>query len=409
MKYSLTARCLVLGLSFFTLISCSGQPVSNASIEQCIGSFDTYAYSVPDKNSIGFKITHPLAPWQIETPLPEFANEKGEVLVEATRYVSDHAEIWVKISPSSNIYRNSDAKFYQFLVYRTDTKKWMSISAEVGESKVFVNNLYVAKDGSMWGSNVWDGLSDIARQPILSKYNEVNQKFELDQSTQEIPPAWRNPSPKSGNERPYWDEVLIDSNGIFWIFAQKDAIYSYDPIKQDIQRHAEISDRTIDQVVLAPNGSIYFRKHYQSAMRFAFEENELFHFFPETGKIEEVEIPHKRLPAGNILVDHTGRLWIDTVGWREPDGKWNIIYPNTWLYFWKMEWESDYRWATPNIILESSNGYIWYRGEKGMAWLDPKSMGGCWFTTENTNIVEDQQHNLWMVVDNKLYKYSLNP
>lgn len=391
------------------LYACSSN--ASESTNQCIGSFQKYAYTVPD-NGLPYLATDipPQEPWQYEISLPSIVSEKATAnSVAASISLDGNIEVWINSRPYGNAYYLSDDEYYNYLIYQVDTKEWRIVPARVKDSDAFVDRLFIAEDGSIWGRNVWDISSNFTSLPMLSKYNEKTQEFELDQNVREIPALWKDTNPNT-IDIPFWTEVLLDSDGVFWLLAHKDAIYSYNPSTQEIERNVDLSEFLVQQAVLAPNETIYFQRYDEKNTGFALHKQKLFQFIPQRKNIQPVEIPDGRWPGfGNILVDSSNRLWLDTVGWREPDGTWHMIYPKPWLYFWKMEWQEDYRWATPHVILESSNGYIWYRTEKGMAWLDPNSMQGCWFTTEDTNIVEDQQHNLWMVADNKLYKYPLNP
>jgi ligand-binding sensor domain-containing protein len=69
----------------------------------------------------------------------------------------------------------------------------------------------------------------------------------------------------------------------------------------------------------------------------------------------------------------------------------------------------DYRWKSPTILMESSDNRLWFESENGLVWLDPSEGKWCWFTTVQSNIVEDEEHNLWMIANEKLYKYPLKP
>jgi hypothetical protein len=57
--------------------------------------------------------------------------------------------------------------------------------------------------------------------PILSKFNEQTQRFEFDPGILEIPVT----------QEQYFlqPEIILDQQDIFWIFAQRDGIYRYDP------------------------------------------------------------------------------------------------------------------------------------------------------------------------------------
>ncbi|MEW6085939.1 MAG: hypothetical protein AB1607_15210 [Chloroflexota bacterium] len=402
----------LLFIVLLVVTACASKPTTTAISTECIGSFQDFAYTIPE-NGLPYLTseTLPPEPWQFEEVLPS-SNTNGSPLISAvatTRSIDGYVEIWINRQPYGSTYEIVDAENYQYLIYRDDTNKWDVVSAQVEDSGVFVDKLFVDRDGSIWGRNVWDDSSAITSKPILSRYNDKTKKFVFDNSVQNIPALWKDSDP-STVDIPFWTDVLLDADGEFWLFAHTDAIYNYNPDTQAVKRYVEITDFRIKQVVLAPNGTIYFRRYDDYNTAFSLQEGQLFQFLPETKKIESLDIPSKRWPSfGNILVDRQGRLWLDTVGWREPDGTWNMIYPNPWLYFWKMEWEEDYRWATPHVILENSDGRIWYEAEKGMAWLDPTTMQGCWFTTHQSSLVEDSDRNLWMIADGRLYKLPLNP
>lgn len=374
---------------------------------QCVGSFRTFAYSAPEENAPPLAETLPQDPWSVETPLPIPSDDQTLISVETTRFLNGYSEVWLKKGTSHSI---SQPTTHEYLIYRTDTKTWKTIPAQVEDTEIYVQKLFVANDGSIWGQNAWPTYSGLSDAAILSKYDEKDERFKFDRNVVTIPAAWRD---SDGYD--YWSNVLIDPEGIFWIFANKTAIFSYDPASQQIKRHAEIPDLLVAHVALAPDHKIYLARQWESPM-FSIQDEELWEFNPPTGDLKNLGTPPDPWPAyNNILVDHSGRLILGAVGLRNGNGTWHRIYPNPLVYFWKMKWEGDYRWYTPELILESSDGRLWFRKKLddgvdwGMAWWDPQRMSGCWFTTIYTNIVEDQQRNLWMAADGKLYKTSVQP
>jgi hypothetical protein len=392
--------------------ACNPHQTSVSANDQCIGSFDSFAYTVPDKDSSSsLAPTPPLEPWQIEAILPEeftsVSHPFSSFSLEATRSTKDHTEIWVK-----NSYYVSDEKFYQYLVYDTFTKEWKVIPAALGNSGLFAQELYVTNDGTVWAQNFFDGNHPITNVPsVLSKYSEEAGRFELEPAIQGIPAARID----SGN-LPHWSKVLLDSDEVFWILVDGDGIYSYQPSSQEIKRHTALPDSEIREVAIAPSGGIYFDIYPKDWTSVNIQNDELFQFATTTGEIMAIRSPSGFWPRyGRMLVEHNGRLWLDTVGWREANGAWHRIYANPLLYFWNMKWKADYRWHTPSIILESSDGRLWFRKRLtetkpwGMAWYDPQTGEGCWFTTEDANIVEDNQHTLRMIAGGKIYKNLLEP
>jgi hypothetical protein len=207
---------------------------------------------------------------------------------------------------------------------------------------------------------------------------------------------------------PYWPEVLLDTRDVFWILVHKDAIYSYNPVTEDIERYIDVPDIIFSKAAISTDGSIFFSK--QSSNAVVITDEDLYHFIPLMRKLEKISIPLEPWPLfSNILVDHTGRLWLDSIGWREPDGKWYQVQRSP-VFITNILWSGlEHRWKTPKILMESSDNRLWFMSDNGLTWLDPKRGEWCWFTTEQSNIVEDSQNNLWMVADNKLYKLDLNP
>jgi hypothetical protein len=113
-----------------------------------------------------------------------------------------------------------------------------------------------------------------------------------------------------------------------------------------------------------------------------------------------------------MLVDHRGRLWLGAMGYMETDGSLYLLHPDAPMV-WENRSEFLY-WSPPTLLLESSNGLLWYSeyhdmsllGE-GTAWYDPETGEGCLFTNVASNVVEDEDKQLWMVADGKLYRYPL--
>ncbi|MCP4357983.1 MAG: hypothetical protein GY796_08210 [Chloroflexi bacterium] len=392
-------------------------PIANpvgVSVDGCIPPLETFAYStIPDDSKPRYPGAGPIIlppfPWQqMETSMETWAEVTRIPSILATRFVNGNTELWFAPRLYDYYLPETDSELYQFIIYRPDIKTWNSISAEVEGSGVFVNKLFVARDGSLWGQNVWNMHSKVTGFPVLSKYNEKTERFEFEQSTQLIPAARTD----AKDSLPYWSEVLLDSQGIFWVFVHKDAIYSYNSVTQEIGRHVEIPDILVADPRLAPDGSMYYINLYYIGHKptHTIQDKEIFHFAPQTGKTEKVPIQLEPWPpASDILVDHAGNLWLGSLGWREPNGTWYQVHRSP-VFITNVLWSGmEYRWKTPEIVMESSDGRLWFRSDNGMTWLDPRKGEWCWYTTEQSNIVEDQEGNLWMIADNKLYRYELEP
>lgn len=388
------------------------QPVSVLPNESCIDSFDTFAYTIPKLINTPQKTTLPMSPWQTEVNLPEHS-ESGLFQTELTRTFDNHLQIWLKKTPFTH-YIDNIKEPYLYLIYQPDNREWKRISAQVDNSDAFVDQLFLGKDGTIWGRNIWSFSKVDADYPVLSRYNEEKGRFEFVQSTESIPHGWLHNL--SSQNFPSWDKVYLDEQGLFWVFVSRDAIYSFSPLSEVVTRYADVSKyQNIGLVALSLDGNLYFT---QQVLTQTFVLGRILKFNPTNKEIEPLNLPEETwLDPSSILVDHSGNLWLNAFGWREPDGEWTLLQPN--MREFVRSFDNQDLWTVyypPSILMESSDGRLWFELIKsserqnlrtGMAWFDPATRTGCWFTSESSNIVEDIHQQLWMVIDNHLYTYSL--
>ena len=408
-------QALLLLLPLTLLIgSCTSRAGKQVYPMKCVKPFQEFAYSGPNLNR-GLKTILPPPPWTIEASLP-LLEEKGffalSVDVETARLINQHQEIWLQVNllPIESGISAKNA----FLVYYPASKAWKYISADIGNTALFVGDLFVTSNGDLWGVTEWDtvhGQSSLEKVPVLTKFNETTQQFEFASGILEIP--WKL---FSYNSFP-WPEVVLDEEDIFWLFVKSDGIYRYDPVTQRTERRASLLGLDVTDVALSPDGSIYFQvfrqEIYSKESFFRLIDGMLFRFLPTTSEIIPLDIPDQPWPIpGKILATHDGKLWLGAIGYREPNGAWRLLHPDPQEYF---KHAGDIYWATPFLILESSDGILWYRKSTddvradGTAWYDPRTGKGCMFTNIDANIVEDSEQRLWMVADGKLFKYELSP
>lgn len=140
----------------------------------------------------------------------------------------------------------------------------------------------------------------------------------------------------------------------------------------------------------------------------------LFYYAPGE-EISKISWPKREWPNfTNQLVDSSNRLWLDAVGLYN-DGEWELLFPHPIIYFLRSKILSPYGSPSANIIMESSDGRLWFyrayespKYPQGTAWYDPNTGKGCWFTTNIfTNIAEDGNQNLWLILDGQLYRSNI--
>ncbi|MBX3038970.1 MAG: hypothetical protein KF758_18810 [Anaerolineales bacterium] len=365
----------------------------NSEINSCIEPVEKNVYKTSvDSDSGNRFVKVPPAPWELVDTIP--SQVEGSVFnlsSSSIRKVNDKQEIWI----SSNVFGVPDKLNNKFVIYNENTKSWSETLSTVGDD-IFAGIVFITNNNLVWAVNGWYGSpNDNELRPFLSKYNETLMKFEFVTKTQEIP--FNN------------NKVILDNNGVFWVFVNDDAIYSYNIFTEEIKQYAGLKNIFVDEVKLAPDDSIYFVN--LQTLQNGVSTKEIFRFIPSINSVEKVSIyeieKNQNRLFSNILIDKNGSLWLGDLGWIEPDGaSYALLRSN--IFLTDIIWTgASSRWANPEILLESSDGRYWFRSENGMAWFSPEKGEWCWFTTYQSNIVEDSDRNLWMIADNKLYKLPL--
>lgn len=408
-------------ISFLTLIliGClqnkinTATPISefsnNMINNECIPPLESFVYSSniePNKPIPGKTLNVLPTSWSSQSDLPILA-ERTTNYLEAlpptslllTREKDGNLEVWVG-KKSDFSYSNEEENTYQYWVYRPKEQIWETISARVNNSNLIVDKLFISNSGDIWGQNFWDVRKYPQEQPLLSKFNEGTRSFDLVEGTEEVPTFWND-----GYANYYWSEVILDTNDVFWIFSHKDALYSYSIYERDIRVAVKLPEIIITASVINDN-KILFQDLFDSGV--INQERKLYIYSTDIGKISYLNVLLEPWPLyTNILVDHLGRIWFGSAGWYDSNENWFILRQPE-IFITNISYDNyRTRWAAPVIVLESSDGRYWFRSYNGMAWLDLEKEQWCWFTTYQSNIVEDSDRNLWMIADNKLYKLPL--
>lgn len=363
----------------------------------------------------------PPQPWVIETELPTFPD--NSILITRRNWIlgafpasNESWNIWA-LRSWSNDPTKGEYDSLNLLVYNTVTGQWTTVPAHVSESQAIAGELFMTPDGVIWAHNYpesfltvfepphWIGLTQInpdsyADVPLFSQYNEDENQFEPVESAQ-------IPASQLAGE---WNKVLLDNEGDFWVLVQGDGIYRYAPDTQTVSRYVDPGTgaftRAIRSVFIDSADNIFFTDDFSAVFRFSRATG-------LTEKVGGIPLPlddRYNLSFHGILVDYSNRLWVGNLGWAEPDEyrTWYQLFPSP-IFVTRSEGNTLYSQEKPRLTLESVDGKLWYQFTGGAAWLDPKAEKWCWFTTEQSNIVDDQQHSLWMVADNKLFKLDMEP
>jgi streptogramin lyase len=380
MKNILFLLALVLGLS--GCVKSPSMPQVVAADNSCIPPIVEFAYPLFSKE----KITHssqnrilPTQPWEFVSDLPKVEDGRngvsGSIMFARSSNKAD--EIWL-------------IRASQFLVFHTDTETWSLNDIQIKGEERSPQGIFLARDNSIWGAGINGWNND--EVPILSRYNEKENYFEFVNDLQD---SRIKASSVVG-------EPIVSDDRI-WVIIDHNQLYGFNSKTLESQTHIFPSNLLSPRMVLAPDGAIYI---------LSIRDNNLIRYDPVSETSTTISVPFAHMEAmtfDSLFMDRSGSLWFHDYGWLNREGDWYQIIRSPLFINDRTEYQFQYLWENPVILLESSNGFLWYRSANGMTWLDPEKGEWCWFTTEQSNIVEDQQHNLWMVADNKLYKLDLEP
>ncbi len=360
--------------------------------EACIPPIKAFAFPVNElRAELSDEQILPPSPWQVEIGLPETPNggEFSYDHISFARSRAGYSEIWVKRQVDFGRKGIQPIPKVQILVYRTDIEEWKLIPETFDKNSAKSGSIYLEKDGTIWAEFAFSN----PETGYFAVFNEADGAFNYLKNGKSIP---------SGNR-------LLDGNGIFWIIH--DGVYSFNPDSGEITQHISIpnlnnySSLYSSMATFAPDDSIYFVNVTGD------QKAELLHFSTKTGNIDSENLSNAFYyladMAYSLFVDRSGKLWVSDLGWMEPNGTWYKIIRSPIFITDRAESGNKYTWVYPSIVHESSTGLLWFHSENGMAYLNPEKEIWCWFTTEQSNIVEDREGNLWMIAEDNLYRLSL--
>ncbi len=373
----------------------------------CYNSFEEFAYTSTVE---GYGTGLPTEPWEIKSTFPdEFIGDyhiRGlRIQVMFTRSVNGSQEIWLA-RPSRFLEEDTQSIF----IFHPISGEWQTVSDNVDGTDAFIRGVYQAGDGTIWGWNGWDWNKNTPSGPIMSKYNEQTQKFEFAPGMLEYPLTDEGERVGHGSD--------FDSQGNIWILVSKDGIYLYNFITQTTIKQLDLKDITVSNLEGLSDGSIYFTdntysQRSQDNSRPGVFDGMLYQYIPESKELLELGNPDEEWPwFGSMFETSRGQVWFSAVGYRDlQDGSWHLLHSDPEYAIKRAGHQGS---SSPNITLESSNGLLWFNKENediltGTAWYDPDTGDGCMFTDVSARIVEDDQQQLWMFADGKLYSLSLAP
>jgi len=400
----LLKKLIIILCRGFTFMICIS-PVSSAQTSECIDTFQTFAYQIPKPFAPPDKRINPLDPWHSISTIPPhhisgYSSEIHQLDVVAVRQIGQATEIWLRGVIYSD--ENQLPRLVVLLRYNEANASWEYVSSALGIPNLYVWNIFVVSDGTVWGNVEWNyyftgGTIPTNDLPILSRFNEDIGHFEIPDGVIYTPP------PVDNYDFNMTYIAMVESR-VFWIFNVNDFIYRYDALQGRYERYEVNLNASVRDVAFAPNGEMYLVTGTSGAGELTLKE-----FSPDSRRLVSVFLPNSDWETYNgILVDRSERLWVGANGYRDINQNWQLLQPSP------KEDGYELLWAPATPVLASSDGRLWYNRfldtsgwAEGTAWYDPVTNQGCWFTHFPANIVEDNHHRLWLAANDVLYSLNL--
>lgn len=290
------------------------------------------------------------------------------------------------------------------VILYTPTNNQIRIIQGDSRNPVFdIERLLVTKNGSVWK------FGNTQQSLLISKYKSSDNEFQLIKKQDEIAQKFIHIM-----------DVKEDPLGYIWILERQTGLYRFDPQTNSVDFLLPIANEPAFGHIVPVEGSIWILvaskpdSHQAKLQRYFPETNELKNFegTPSISPSDE-NLPNLSISSVMpLFLDESNRLWVGNAGWlNNPDStipSWNRILPNPIFINAYLDGVGGFFVVDPQGMSQSSDGMFWFWALGfGTVRLNPEIGEWCLFTTYSSPVVEDSNHNLWMVAGNKLYKYQL--
>jgi|GEM_PF-2053814 len=380
----------------------------------CIQPLETFAYSIaPDESKARPGISEvvlPTSPWYKELQLDTSSLEKKGFVwlrskVMGTRVNNGSLEVWV-----GNIFawpkgKDIDYNFFQTItIYSPYTKKSKNIEVNFKSNdgiSYYVDKLFFARDGSVWGSINANTNIDQKSQSvsILSKFDESSNSFKSVGPVEDIPID----GIPSCNDNVYCGETIVEFDGeSFWFIVGGDAIYKYDFVEKIPKKIISIKDFSIVSTYLDLDNGIYLLTYNPHLV---YESTGLSVFTFADSKITPIHLPTELAfmnGHASVFVDNHRRLWLDNDAWMDENENWFRLIDNP-IFITNYAEDLTPRFRHAQVVKNTQDGRLWFTGDNGSAWLDIEKKVWCWYTTYQVTPYEDIYGRKWVVAGKGLY------
>jgi len=350
-------------------------------LSECLPPIETFEYKfgeVPfdfDWSEVT-AITLPPVAWQKTTNIPDASSL---TLIQSR---NDETIFWLRAN--------------KLVRYRVTGGNWNEGSLLPGPTDNAGISLFLDRKNNVWGAR-YNEFNSGDPFGLLNRYNEQTNQWEpvaLDLANQ---------------DKLATSHVEVDDQGKFWLLEMEGEgykLFRFDPETGIVERH--LTEFTLHNTFTISQSVLYI-----TAVSSDPTPRYLLLKYPLDGSAVKVEyIPqylyysYQRFeyPPERLFVDKEQRVWIGARGWLDlVANEWHFIIPDP-VFLTVLMGAGDWRWDEPDITYETPDGLLWHESLRGTGWVDPESGKWCVFTSYRSNVLADSQGNLWILVDEWLYR-----
>ncbi|GEM_PF-5339471 len=378
-------------------ISCSQQPVERSNL--CIQPIVKFDFPVNNFETVNWEneAILPLGNWKVYDTVSKIKS------IELSQYENGISYIWI-----NSLQENNSLTLARYNIKDGQVEN-------INSANLFLSNFHLKKDIQnrvFYIRGSWNKLAFLEESTLfLGIYDSQDRKFKSLLSMSDVIEKINISSIEAISVS---DAKFDDQNNLWFIlYAQSNSQEEYRLFKYAFSTGEIVQNLTTVNLdgfdgqipfVVTNEGYLYF---------WLIESNSLVKYDSVQNLSTTINIPkeifdNSPTTSVNLYLNHN-KLWLADYGWVDislPELQWHKILRSS-IFIFQQEGNGGVTWSHPNFMIETKDNRLWYTSSRGTGWVKPSEGHWCLFTTYQSNIVEDSDHNLWMVADNKLYKLPL--
>lgn len=352
-------------------------------------------------------------------------DDEGATIMAHTSITPDGEALWIGTERGILIYHTNDGRMTSL---RQTSKSVNSLSGNA------VHSLFVDVERGVWAGTFFGGINRISFSPrnfstympesedgdvdVVREMCEDSQGhfwvgiedgglYELNHFEGRLKVAdvnWK------GERAPFNVQSLMMVGDDLWVLTISNGIYVVDTKNRQLKRHYTKTDEqgagfTLGGITMCQQNGTIFVGSTQGVFIFD-EQKGLFNLIPE--------LAHTY--AHHLHADRNGEVWVATFDrglWRihQKKGPWSTQQRQG---EWKAE-QTSFSYPCTTVVYEDSKGSYWVGTDnRGLMVYDPQSGKTRQLNVSKhlvqesiNNIIEDENHNLWLNTFNGLYCYNI--